>query len=225
MVNYEISHTSKTEIIEPGRLKRISAAVLVDGVYTKDANGKMVYKPRSQREIDRITALVRSAVGFDAKRGDQVEVVNLQFAQPTPMPIDQPTGWMARFNFTKSDIMRAADLGVMGLLGLLVLLMVVRPLVRRIVTPEQAAKAGRAGVAGALGVGDDQANNNGGPQVSIVSSEEKVAISNRTSEMIDIAQVHGQVHAKSVQKVGELADRNPHETVAIIRSWLHENAA
>ena len=43
--------------------------------------------------------------------------------------------------------------------------------------------------------------------------------------MIDIAQVQGQVHAQSVQKVGELADKNPNETVAIIRSWLHENAA
>ena len=52
-----------------------------------------------------------------------------------------------------------------------------------------------------------------------------VAISNRTSAMIDIAQVQGQVHAQSVQKVGELADRNPNETVAIIRAWLHENAA
>jgi flagellar M-ring protein FliF len=43
--------------------------------------------------------------------------------------------------------------------------------------------------------------------------------------MIDIAQVQGQVHAQSVQKVGELADKNPNETVSIIRSWLHENAA
>ena len=65
----------------------------------------------------------------------------------------------------------------------------------------------------------------GGPNVSIVCSNESVAISNRTSAMIDIAQVQGQVHAQSVQKVGELADRNPNETVAIIRSWLHENAA
>ena len=48
---------------------------------------------------------------------------------------------------------------------------------------------------------------------------------NRTSAMIDIAQVQGQVHAQSVQKVGELADKNPNETVAIIRTWLHENAA
>jgi flagellar M-ring protein FliF len=43
--------------------------------------------------------------------------------------------------------------------------------------------------------------------------------------MIDIAQVQGQVHAQSVQKVGELAEKNPHETVAIIRSWLHDQAA
>jgi flagellar M-ring protein FliF len=129
---------------------------------------------------------------------------------------------MAKLNLTKGDIMRAADIGVMGLLGLLVLLMVVRPLVRRIITPEEAAKTGRASVAGALGVSDDTKS---GPSVAVVKSEERVAISNRTSEMIDIAQVHGQVHAKSVQKVGELADQNPHETVAIIRSWLHEDAA
>ena len=228
VVNYEISHTTKTEIIEPGRLKRVSAAVLVDGVYTKDANGKMVYQPRSRQEINRIAALVRSAIGFDSKRGDQVDVVNLRFARPTPLPLDQATGWLSKLNLTKSDLMRAADLGVMGLLGLLVLLMVVRPLVRRIITPESAnaGRTGRAGVAGALGVGEDGGNSAGsGPQVSVVSSEEKVAISNRTSEMIDIAQVHGQVHAKSVQKVGELAEQNPHETVSIIRSWLHENAA
>ncbi len=225
VVNYEISHTSKTEVIEPGRLHRISAAVLVDGIYTKDAKGQMVYQPRTKQEINRIAALVRSAIGFDAKRGDQVEVVNLRFAEATPIPIDQPSGWLAQLNFTKNDIMRAADLGVMGLLGLLVLFMVVRPLVRRIITPEmqEAGRTGRAGVAGALGVGEGE--NGNGPNVSIVSSEEKVAISNRTSEMIDIAQVHGQVHAKSVQKVGELADHNPHETVAIIRSWLHEDAA
>ena len=65
----------------------------------------------------------------------------------------------------------------------------------------------------------------GGPNVSIVGSDQSVAISNRTSAMIDIAQVQGQVHAQSVQKVGELADRNPNETVSIIRTWLHEHAA
>jgi len=46
-----------------------------------------------------------------------------------------------------------------------------------------------------------------------------------TAQMIDIAQVQGQVHAQSVQKVGQLAQQNPQETVSIIRQWLHESAA
>jgi len=47
----------------------------------------------------------------------------------------------------------------------------------------------------------------------------------RTAKMIDVAQVQGQVHAQSVQKVGELADKNPRETISIIRQWLNETAA
>ena len=43
--------------------------------------------------------------------------------------------------------------------------------------------------------------------------------------MIDVAKVQGQVHAVSVQKVGELAEKNPHEAISIIRNWLHEDAA
>jgi flagellar M-ring protein FliF len=227
IVNYEISRTTKTEVIEAGRVNRISAAVLVDGIYTKNDKGETVYQPRSKDEVDRIAALVRSAVGFDAKRGDQVEVVNLRFADPTPQPIDEPTGWMNYLQFTKDDIMRGAELGVMALLGLVVLVMVVRPLVRRIVTPERAhsaAAAGMAGVAGAIGA-PAGITNTGGPNVAIVGAEEAVAISNRTSTMIDVAKVQGQVHAQSVQKVGEIAEKNPHEAVSIIRTWLHEDAA
>jgi flagellar M-ring protein FliF len=234
IVNYEISRTTKTEVTEAGRVNRISAAVLVDGTYSKDAKGEVVYKPRSKEEIDRIAALVRSAIGFDAKRGDQVEVVNLRFAETPPVPINEPTGWMSYLQFTKDDIMRAANLGVMGLLGLIVLFMVVRPLVRRIITPDTpagaAGAAAQAGAEGAPGAGGvtlaGGASIAGGPNVAIVAGEQPtVAISNRTSTMIDIAKVQGQVHAQSVQKVGELAEKNPHEAVSVIRSWLHEDAA
>jgi flagellar M-ring protein FliF len=238
IVNYEISRTTKTEVIEAGRVNRISAAVLVDGTYEKNDKGEMVYKARPKEELDRIAALVRSAIGFDAKRGDQVEVVNLPFADTPPLTADEPTAWWMRYlQFTKNDIMGAAEKGVMALLGLIVLFLVVRPLVRRVITPEggdnRAQLAGAAGVAGALGVDDSaqdgNANGNittgGGPNVSIVGGDETVAISNRTSAMIDVAKVQGQVHAQSVTKVGELAENNPHEAVAIIRSWLHEDAA
>ena len=241
IVNYEISRTTKTEVTEAGRVNRVSAAVLVDGNYTKNAKGEVTYQPRTKEEIDRITALVRTAIGFDAKRGDQVEVVNLRFAETTPVPINEPTGWMSYVQFTKDDIMRIAEQGVMVLLGLVVLLLVVRPLVRRIVTPEgemgdfamaTAGAAGTAGVSAAMGVRPSAGSappahataipNSGAANISFVGAEEQVAISNRTAAMIDVAQVQGQVHAQSVQKVGELAEQNPHEAVAIIRSWLHQ---
>ena len=240
IVNYEISRTTKTEVIEAGRVNRISAAVLVDGIYSKNDKGEVAYQPRPKEELDRIAALVRSAIGFDAKRGDQVEVVNLRFAETTPSPINEVTGWMSYLQFTKDDIMGAAEKGVMALLGMVVLFMVVRPLVRRVITPEgaqmpfaaapaAAAPAVTAEAAAATGMMLPGVNGNitstGGPNVSIVGGDEAVAISNRTSAMIDIAKVQGQVHAQSVQKVGELADKNPHEAVSIIRNWLHEDAA
>jgi flagellar M-ring protein FliF len=240
IVNYEISRVTKTEVIEAGRVNRISAAVLVDGNYTKNDKGEMAYQPRAKEEIDRIAALVRSAIGFDAKRGDQVEVVNLRFAENTPVTIGEPTNWMTYLTFTKDDIMHGAELGVMALLGLIVLLMVVRPLVRRIVTPDKPAVAqiaALAGVAGAIGVavnadgtavsgnGSGTISSDGGANISIVGGGEQVAISNRTSAMIDVAKVQGQVHAQSIQKVGEMAEKNPQEAVSIIRGWLHEDAA
>src|SRR5207237_4400037 len=79
IVNYEISRTTKTEVTEAGRVNRISVAVLVDGVYGKNEKGENTYQPRSKDDLDRIGVLVRSAIGFDGKRGDQVEVVNLRF--------------------------------------------------------------------------------------------------------------------------------------------------
>jgi flagellar M-ring protein FliF len=246
IVNYEISRVTKTEVTEAGRINRISAAVLVDGTYSKNDKGEVIYTPRTKEELDRIAALVRTAIGFDAKRGDQVEVVNLRFAETPAIPVGEPAGWMSYLQFTKDDIMQGAELGVMALLGLIVMFTVVRPLVRRIVTPEDgdvrtAGAVGGAAVAGAIGIagpadqtvggitvsggGDGSITSVGGANVSIVGSDEQVAISNRTSTMIDVAKVQGQVHAQSVQKVGELTEKNPHEAVSIIRSWLHEEAA
>jgi flagellar M-ring protein FliF len=212
IVNYEISKTTKTEVIEGGRVNRISVAVLVDGVYGKNDRGDVVYEPRTKEEIEQIAALVRTAIGFDQKRGDQVEVVNLRFAETQATPINEPGGFLAGMQFTKDDIMRAIELGVMGLLGLVVLLMVVRPLVKRMLAPEAPAVA-------ALPAGGTQLTD-------VLAAVESIkAEPSETARKIDIAQIQGQVHAQSVQKVGELADRNPNEAVSIIRQWMTETHA
>jgi flagellar M-ring protein FliF len=104
------------------------------------------------------------------------------------------------------------------LLGLVVLFMVIRPLVKRIIADDQAAAAVGAGALPAIADGSAQAAApaNGGSLVPGL---------NNTAQMIDVAQIQGQVHAQSVHRVGELAERNPNETAAIIRQWLSEPAA
>ena len=218
-MNYEISRSTKTEVTEGGRVNRISVAVLVDGNYARGANGEPAYQPRDKEELDRISALVRTAIGFDQRRGDQVEVVNLRFAETPATPITEPSGWLSFLQFTKADLMHWVELLVMALLGLVVLFTVVRPLVRRILAPEGGRNQGAA-IAAAIAGGDVHTAIAAG-----ASPEEIKAVPNQTAKMIDIAQVQGQVHAQSVQRVGELVDRNPTETVSIIRTWLHESAA
>jgi flagellar M-ring protein FliF len=209
--NYEISRTTKTEVTEAGRINRISVAVLVDGSYSKNEKGEMVYQDRSKEQLDRIAALVRSAIGFDQKRGDQVEVVNLRFADaPVIAPLVEPAGLFGILQFTKDDVMYVIELGVMMLLGLVVVFMVIRPLVKRILATEVVAPPAELP---ALADSSQQAATDGQNLVSTI---------NNTAQLIDVAQVQGQVHAQSVHRVGELADRNPNETVAIVRQWLGE---
>jgi len=210
--NYEISRTTKTEVTEAGRVNRISVAVLVDGSYSKNEKGEMVYQERSKEQLDRIAALVRSAIGFDQKRGDQVEVVNLKFAEaPIVPPVAEPAGLLGMLQFTKDDVMYVIELGVMMLLSLVVLFMVIRPLVKRILASEDIASLTRDDELPALTDGSVPAGH------SLVPSA--------TANLIDVAQVQGQVHAQSVHRVGELAERNPNETANIVRQWLSEPAA
>ena len=208
--NYEISRTTKTEVTEAGRVQRMSVAVLVDGVYSRNEKGDQVYAPRSQEDLERIATLVRSAIGFDKARGDQVEVVNLRFADaPSAIPLPDSNGWLSVFQFTKDDVMYFIELGVMSLLSIVVVFMVVRPLVKRVLAEDVPL----ANAAPALPEA---------PQPAAVAGPVHTAA---TAQMIDVAQVQGQVHAQSVHRVGELADRNPNETVAIIRQWLTEQPA
>lgn len=217
IVNYEISHTTRSETTEAGRIKRISVAVLVDGSYAKSDKGEMTYQPRSKEELDRITALVKSAIGFEQKRGDQVEVVNLRFADsPVVQVAEQPSGMFSMLRFTTDDIFQGVQLLVVVVLSGLVLLFVIRPLVRRIITPDEAARARAAAV---------PAQAPDAAALPAIAAPSLAAPDNPAARLIEVAQIQGEVQAKSVQKVGELADRNPHETVSILRQWMHEKTA
>ena len=233
-VNYEISRTTKTEVSEAGRIKRISAAVLVDGVYTDGANGQAAYTPRPQEQLDQIAALVRSAIGFNQDRGDQVEIVNLRFA-PEAQVDPLADGDEPFIELTKSDYFYMAELATLLIVSLLVLLFVVRPLIRRIVTPEEAQEqlapmhpqlTGPDGTPLADGAVAQLTGPSG--ETIAVSDDGKPILQNResaTSTMIDATQAIGSMHENSLKKVGDLVTQNPDEAIAIVRQWLSEETA
>ncbi|WP_333825988.1 flagellar basal-body MS-ring/collar protein FliF [Pinisolibacter sp.] len=236
-VNYEISRTSRTEVLEAGRIKKISVALLVDGVYASTANGEVAYQPRPQADLDRIAALVKSAVGFDQARGDQVEVVNLRFAEaPASLPLEnQKTGFAALFDFGREDMLRLIELGALVVMTLLVLLFAVRPLINRMMAPEPALAG--AGAGGALvPTGDGHAlenllstvageggggNSAGGAAGGAAGEEPGV---HPTHMRLEEAKALGAVQAGSILKIGEMVQQSPNEAAMIIRSWLTEAA-
>lgn len=219
--NFEISKTVKSQVREGGQVKRLSVAVLVDGVYE---NGS--YAPRTPEQIEQLTRLVRSAVGFNAERGDVVEVVNLRFAEAAPKAGDEGAGLL--FGFTHAELLRLGEVAILSVVGLLALLLVVRPLLARLVDTVRSgggaagALPGPAGVAGRLAGPAGVAGAIAGPGGAMVGPDGKPLAGSEDESMIDISSIEGRVKASSLKKIGEIVDKHPEEAVSIVRNWMYQ---
>ena len=214
-VNYEISKTTENRVRESGNIKRLSVAVLVDGSYTPptEEGGKPAYQALPEETMTKIEALVKTAIGFDQTRGDQVQVTNMQFTG-----IDDLLGDQKEFNilgFNKEDIMRTAEgLGV-AVVAVLVILLVVRPLVTRafegMPKGEDALLSSEGGVAQLTGPG-------GVPMPMGTEDEDQL------DDLIDIDKVEGRVKKSSLRKITDIIEKHPDEALSIIRTWLYQEA-
>lgn len=205
--NFEISKTTQTEIIEAGGIARLSVAVVVDGVYTDDGAGNSVYQPRSEAELAQLTALVRSAIGFSEARGDQVEVANLPFAE-RPELAALGTDAPGLFDFTRDDLMSAAEMLVTLLIALALLLFVMRPLIKRVLAPEPQPLALPPSAEVRPEFGDSDLQIEQPPQPP------------RVPAWMNNARSLGEAQAQTLRTVGELVDENPKHAALIVRDWL-----
>lgn len=207
-VNYEISRTTRTEISEGGRVRRLSVAVAVDGAWApgEGENAAPQYQPRSQEEMQRLTQLVRSAVGFNQERGDIVEVVNTQFARAAPAGAEAAAPGM--FDFGSLDVMRIVEIAAALIAALAFVFFVLRPLIGGLI--RGGASAGSpAGAAAAL------------PGPSGTGAAALPPPDGEGESAIDIDRIQGRVRASSVKKVAEVVDKHPDESIQIIRGWLN----
>jgi flagellar M-ring protein FliF len=216
--NYEISNTTTTTVREAGEVKKLAVAVAVDGKYTPAANGQgePTYTPVSEEDRAKIEALVKAAVGFNAERGDIVQVTAVRFNRDVAAVGGEEAG-SSLFNFTKNDIMRGVELAVLLITGLLLIFFVLRPLLKTATGgggPTQLAGPGGVPVTSLqtsiVGGADDM----GGQQFLPRSDMD---------ERLDIARIEGQVKASSIKKVADFVEKHPEESTSILRSWMQES--
>ena len=222
ITNYEISKTTQTEMTEAGSIKRLSVAVVVDGTYAEDGAGNSAYQPRSAEELAQLASLVRSAVGFVEGRGDVVEVQNLQFAE-RPELAALGTEAAGLFEFTRDDLMNGAEMLVTLLIALAIVFFVMRPLLRKVLTPEQPLALPVSAEVGGPGLAAQSMGPGIAYQTEMVDADAAPA-KPRVPAWMNNAKSLGEAQAETLKTVGELVDENPKQAAMIVRDWL-SNAA
>jgi flagellar M-ring protein FliF len=170
--NYEIDRTMAYTRQPAGRVTRLSVAVLIDNLRTTGADGKTTETPVPPEQIERLTALVRDAVGFDAARGDSVNVVNSSFLGETPAAAGEMESvplWERAWVQTLAKVLA-------GLVVLLIIIFsVLKPLTRGLINAAKAPALRQGVLAAAVGTGGAAAAVGGPPEVPALAYEQQVA--------------------------------------------------
>lgn len=207
-INFEIDKTIE-RIIEPvGEVIHISAAVMVDGIYTEGADGgPRKFQARSQTDIDNFTQLVSAAIGLKKSRGDTVKIISVQFqSAPRPMGEESFVGGQQAF------VLDIAKL-VMGIIGLaLIFIFVVRPLMSWISSLELKPSSG----VDLLQEGDVGLALPGSmPMRAIGSIEDMVQKTPEEMTMEKNRQIY--------EEVNDYVTGNPDKTADLLRNWVKDS--
>lgn len=208
--NYEISKTTQSSTKEGGTINKISVAALIDGTYTGEDN--RTYLARTDEEMKKIRSLIESAIGYDEKRGDKIEVVNMRFTQDS-FNADN-TSFFERFKLEMQSIIQTLIIAIVAILGII---LVVRPavvqLLKQMQTPsgrvssDLAALEAPGGNPMRLPGGDDMGGGMGG-----AAAEPEL--------MVDVSNIKGGMKSSSIKKVNEIVDKYPEETMGVLRQWI-----
>jgi flagellar M-ring protein FliF len=127
-VNYQVSKTTRKQITPMGSIKNLSVAIVVDGNYTPDKDGKPVYAARSTEELGKLEEVIKKAIGFSSDRGDQIKVESMQF-QAVDLSTPATDSFLKNKN-TYSFLLNIVGNALVVLVVLLVFFFVVRPMVK-----------------------------------------------------------------------------------------------
>ena len=226
---FEIGSTRSETVIEPGGLRRLSVAVLVNGHFVEGE-----YADRDAPELERLTALVRSTMGYDEARGDVLTVDSLRFVDDGGLLIPGHENSMAE------DMLGHLPSLVRWAIALLIVLIVVffaiRPAINRLARPETAAAGSAAGEDGA----EDGEGAEGGAKGGRKSRKRKSATDangqpidaeddidedgddEEPEEQVELVSVQGTITRRQLDDLGELIEKDRDASLRQIRQWLSQ---
>ncbi len=147
--NYEldttISHTKK----QTGVIRRLSVSVAVDHDRTTAEDGTVTSAPKSQEQLLNIRRLLQGGIGFDVARGDSLEVVSVPFTRMDEDSIEDLPFW------ERPEILPILKLVVGGLIIMVLIIFVIRPMLRRLINPDENKAADDFDADEGLDLGDD----------------------------------------------------------------------
>lgn len=198
--NYEISKKVKTAVKELGRVKRLSVAVVINGIYDKNDQGEESYKERSEEEMEKYKSLIKAVVGYKEERGDVVDVVNLRF-QKTPDQDIEEQGLLPQLS--EKSTLHLLELGLLAILLLVLFFFGVRPYLMSLHASQTADAAAQTA----------QENENAGTQ----EDEASRAAQQKKSEFEDWENLPEDELRALVSK---LALAQPERAASIVRLWM-----
>lgn len=203
--NYEVSEVRRERIRMPGDIRRLSVAVLVDGITTTAADGTTTWVPRPEEELAALAELVRSAVGYDEARGDVVTIDSLEF---TPEPVLGTRVESGIFDLFAMNAMTLIQLGVLAAVVLLLGLFVLRPM---LTAPQVALPGAEPG---------EDADEEG--VIEGLAAEELAASLEAAQEMIPAEMAEAEARMITLR---EAISERAEEATALLRVWIETREA
>jgi flagellar M-ring protein FliF len=232
-MNFEVSETTREVIRAPGSIRRISVAVLVDGVEVTAADGSAAVEPRSDEELAVLRDLVASAVGFDEARGDVITLRSLTFEPIAEQGTLAEAGLLPAF-----DLMSAIQIAALALVALVLGLFVVRPVLagaalRRPELPAPGAPLGLPGVGAAAGTGAAAGIAAGGAAGAGAGAPAPAGrdglprildgeIEEGDLPQLDVLSRSGEGAIDPVARLRRLIEERQAESIEILRGWMED---
>lgn len=209
LFNYEVSETQRAVIREPGAVRRITVAVLVDGERVIADDNSVTWQPRSDAELADLKELVASAVGYDEERGDQITIRNMEFSPVPAITSGESAPLFSNANF---DLMKIAQIAVFALVSLILGLFVVRPI---LLAPPQPTPAQigppdlPSSIPGMLG--------SESPKIGEVITDDEAI---KPIELAAIPDEQG--GPDPAQRLRNLIEEKQEETVEVLNQWMND---